>query len=36
MWPEHTEEVYLQGILDQLDYLIVGPFIQEEKDLTLL
>ncbi len=36
IWPEHTEEVYLHGILNQLDYLVAGPFIQEERDLTLL
>jgi hypothetical protein len=34
--PEINEGVYLYGLLTQIDYIIVGPFIEEEKDLTLL
>ena len=36
IWPKYTEDIYLQEILNQLDYLIAGPFVQEEKDLTLI
>lgn len=29
------DEIYLQWILDNIDVLVAGPFIQEEKDLSL-
>ena len=35
-WPKINEGVYLYGLLTQIDYIIIGPFIEEEKDLTLL
>lgn len=35
LWPEIDSDTYLKPLLEQLDYLIVGPFIEEEKDLTL-
>ena len=44
LWSGYTWEVlqekrktnnYLNFILDNLDYIIVGPFIEEQKDLTL-
>ena len=27
--------MYLKPLLQQIDYIVCGPFIQEEKDLTL-
>lgn len=35
MWPEIDGDIYLSSLLKQLDVLITGPFIEEEKDLTL-
>lgn len=34
-WPEVNTGVYLYGILTQIDYIIAGPFIEEQRDLTL-
>ena len=36
IWPSLDYDSWLPGIIDQIDYLIAGPFIEEEKDLTLL
>ena len=35
LWPEIDNDTYLRPLLKQIDYLIAGPFIEEEKDLTL-
>lgn len=35
LWPEIDSDTYLRPLLKQVDYLIAGPFIEEEKDLTL-
>ena len=34
-WPTVENDYYLRGLLSLVDYAIVGPFIEEEKDLTL-
>ena len=35
LWPELTLDYGLHAILRNTDYIITGPFIEEEKDLTL-
>ncbi len=35
-WPKINAGVYLYGLLKQIDYIVVGPFIEEQKDLSLL
>ena len=35
-WPAINAGVYLYGLLEQIDYIVVGPFIEEEKDFTYL
>lgn len=34
-WPSTSEDMFLQAALVKVDYLIAGPFIEEQKDLTL-
>lgn len=36
VWPESNKDALLHKLLVQIDYIIVGPFIEQEKDLTLL
>ena len=35
-WPRINAGVYLYGLLKQIDYVVAGPFIEEQKDLSLL
>lgn len=35
-WLEYSRSHYLEYILESVDFLVDGPFIQEEKDLTLV
>lgn len=34
-WPNSNDDIYLRMLLEKIDYLIAGPFVEEEKDLTL-
>ena len=34
-WPNIVKDSYLYPLLKQIDYIITGPFIEEQKDLTL-
>lgn len=34
-WPEYTNDIYLRSLLNKVDYLVIGPFIKEERDITL-
>lgn len=35
IWPKLVDDAYLRPLLNEVDYLVVGPFIKEEKDITL-
>lgn len=35
IWPALSKDHYLRPLLEQVDILVAGPFVQEEKDLTL-
>ena len=35
VWPDTLDDMYLEALIKNIDFLITGPFIEEEKDLTL-
>ena len=34
-WPEITDDSFLYGLLGEVKYIICGPYIQEERDLSI-